>query len=210
MRIHPSRFEQMTALTDVALGILAGYAAFQVLQISRFKFTVWGCAFGLLAFSALCAALSHSFEMTQKTNERIWMPVNLSLGWTLALFVIGALMDLSGEALAKSALPSALTVGFLFFVVTVLRPGTFMIFIAYEAVAMLFSLGVYAFLFFNGTLPGAGWMLAGVFVTIAAAVAQALGQTGKSIVWYFDNNGVFHLIQMPGIVLLLAGLMASL
>ncbi|MEK6750764.1 MAG: hypothetical protein AABZ00_00750 [Chloroflexota bacterium] len=210
MKIHPSRFEQMTALTDVALGILAGCAAFQVLQILGFKSAVWGWAFGLLAFSALCAALSHSFEMTQKTNERIWMPVNLSLGWTLALFVVGALMDVSGGAIAKSALPSALTVGFLFFIVTILRPGTFMIFIAYEAVAMLFSLGVYAFLFFNGALPGAGWMLAGVFVTIMAAVVQAVGKTGKSIVWYFDNNGVFHLIQMIGIVLLLVGLKMSL
>ncbi len=85
-----------------------------------------------------------------------------------------------------------------------------MTFIAYETVAMLFSLGVYVFICFQGTLPGAGWMLTGVFVTIFAAVVQALGKTGKSIVWYFDNNGVFHLIQMIGIVLLLAGLKMSL
>ena len=210
MKIHPSRFEQMTALTDVALGILSGSAAFQVLQFSGFKSTVWGWAFALLAFSAFVAALAHSFEMTQKTNERLWMPINLSLGWTLSLFVVGALIDLSGDAIARAALPAALIVGLLFFVITVLRPGSFMTFIAYEAVAMLFSLGVYVFIFFKGTLPGAGWMLAGVFVTILAAVVQALGKTGKSIVWYFDNNGVFHLIQMIGIVLLLTGLKMSL
>ena len=210
MKIHPSRFEQMTALTDVALGILSSHAAFQVLQFSGFKSTVWGWAFALLAFSAFVAALAHSFEMTQKTNERLWMPINLSLGWVLSLFVVGALIDLSGDAMARTALPAALIVGLLFFVITVLRPGSFMTFIAYEAVAMLFSLGVYVFIFFQGTLPGAGWMLAGVFVTILAAVVQALGKTGKSIVWYFDNNGVFHLIQMIGIVLLLTGLKMSL
>lgn len=210
MKIHPSRFEQMTALTDVALGILSGSASFQVLQFSGFKSAVWGWAFALLAFSAFVAALAHSFEMTQKTNERLWMPINLSLGWTLSLFVVGALIDLNGDAIAKTALPAALIVGLLFFVITVLRPGSFMTFIAYEAVAMLFSLGVYVFIFFQGTLPGAGWMLAGVFVTILAAVVQALGKTGKSIVWYFDNNGVFHLIQMIGIVFLLAGLKMSL
>jgi hypothetical protein len=206
MKIHPSRFEQMTALTDVTLGILAGYAAFQVLQFSGFKSTVWGWAFALLAFSAFVAALAHGFEMTQKTNERLWMPINLSLGWTLSLFVVGALIDLGGDAIARTALPAALIVGLLFFVITILRPGSFMTFIAYEAVAMLFSLGVYVFIFFQGTLPGAGFMLAGVFVTILAAVVQALGKTGKSIIWYFDNNGVFHLIQMIGIVLLLVGL----
>ncbi len=210
MKIHPSRFEQMTALTDVALGILSSYAAFQVLQFSGFRSAVWGWAFGLLAFSAFVAALAHSFEMTQKTNERLWMPINLSLGWVLSLFVVGALIDLSGDAMARTALPAALIVGLLFFVITVLRPGSFMTFIAYEAVAMLFSLGVYVFIFFQGTLLGAGWMLAGVFVTILAAVVQALGKAGKSIVWYFDNNGVFHLIQMIGIVLLLVGLRMSL
>ena len=210
MKIHPSRFEQMTALTDVALGIFSGCAAFQVFQFSGFKSDVWGWAFGLLAFSAFVAALAHGFEMTQKMNERFWMPINLSLGWTLSLFVVGALIDLSGDAIARTALPAALIVGLLFFVITILRPGSFMTFIAYEAVAMIFSLGVYVFLFFQGTLFGAGFMLAGVFVTIFAAVVQAIGKTGKSIVWYFDNNGVFHLIQMVGVILLLVGLKMSL
>lgn len=210
MKIHPSRFEQMTALTDVALGFLAGYSAVQIFQFSSFKSAVWGWAFALLAFSAFAAALAHGFEMTQKTNERLWMPINLSLGWTLSLFVVGALIDLSGDAIAKTALPAALIVGLLFFVITILRPGSFMTFIAYEAVAMLFSLGAYVFIFFQGMLNGAGWMLAGVFITILAAVVQALGKVGKSIFWYFDNNGVFHLIQMIGIVLLLVGLKVSL
>jgi hypothetical protein len=50
-------------------------------------------------------------------------------------------------------------------------------------------------------------MVAGIFITILAAVIQATGKAGKAIFWYFDNNGVFHLIQMFGIVLLLAGLL---
>ena len=210
MKIHPSRFEQVTALTDVALGFLAGYVAIQVFQFSEFKSAVWVWAFALLAFSAFVAAFAHGFEMTQKMNDRLWMPINLSLGWTLSLFVVGALIDLSGDAIARTALPAALIVGLLFFVITILSPGSFMTFIAYEAVAMLFSLSVYVFLFFQGTLSGAGFMLAGVFVTILAAVVQAVWKTGKSIVWYFDNNGVFHLIQMIGIVLLLVGLRVSL
>jgi len=31
------------------------------------------------------------------------------------------------------------------------------------------------------------------------------GKAGKWIFWYFDNNGIFHLIQMIGLVLLLLG-----
>ena len=81
---------------------------------------MWGWAFALLAFSAFVAALAHGFEIF-KTNERLWMPINLSLGWTLSLFVVGALIDLSGDAIARTALPAALIVGLLFFLITILR-----------------------------------------------------------------------------------------
>jgi hypothetical protein len=210
MLIHSSPFERMTALTDIILGVLAVYVTAQIAQYTGFKAEVWAWAFGLLACSAFVAAISHGFEMSQKTNDRIWMPVNLSLGLALSLFVIGALLDLSGEALAKTALPFMLAAGFIFFLITVFIPGNFLVFIAYEAVAMLFSLGVYIFLAFNETLPGAGWMLAGVGVTIMAAVVQAIGKPGRSILWYFDNNGMFHWIQMLGLILLFVGLQTSL
>ncbi|MBI5944505.1 MAG: hypothetical protein HY864_09065 [Chloroflexi bacterium] len=210
MKIHSSRFEQTTALTDVFLGILSAYLAVQFIPLTGFKWDVWAWAFGLLAFSSLLGAAAHGFEMSQKINTRLWMPLNLSLGLVLGLFVVAALFDLSGEAVARSVLPFMIVAGFIFFLVTVFVPGTFMTFIAYEAAAMLFSLGVYGFLTFKGTLPGAGWMLAGVFVTIIAAVVQAVGRAGKSMLWNFDNNGMFHWIQMLGLALLAVGLKAAL
>jgi len=206
MSIHHSPFERVTAVTDVLMGLLAVYAAIQLAQFSGFKPDVWAWIFGLLAFSSFLGAAAHGFEMTKKTNDRFWMPINLSLGLALGLFVVGALFDLSGEPLARNSLPLMLVVGFGFFLVTVWKPGTFMTFIVYEAVAMLFALGVYVYLFFVSTLPGVEWMVAGVFVTILAAVVQATGKAGKGIFWYFDNNGIFHLIQMIGLFFLLAGL----
>jgi len=206
MLIHHSLFERVTAMTDIFMGLLAAYAASQLAQFSGFKSDVWAWTFGLLAFSSFLGAVAHGFEMTQKTNDRLWMPINLSLGLALGLFVVGALFDLGGEALARKSMPLMLVVGFGFFLVTVWKPGTFMTFIAYEAVAMLFALGAYVYLLFEGSLSNAGWMVAGIFVTILAAVIQATGKAGKAIFWYFDNNGVFHLIQMIGIVLLLIGL----
>jgi hypothetical protein len=206
MLIHHSPFERVTAVTDVLMGLLAAYAVFYLSQFTGFKSTVWAWTFGLLAFSSFLGAVAHGFVMTPKTNDRLWMPINLSLGLALGLFVVAALFDLSGEALARKSLPLMLVVGFGFFLVTVWKPGTFMTFIAYEAVAMLFALGAYAWLFFTSTVAGTGWMVAGVSVTIFAAVIQATGKAGKGIVWHFDNNGIFHLVQMVGLVLLLVGL----
>jgi len=206
MPIHHSPFERVTAITDVLMGLLAAYAVVHLAQFAGFKPAVWAWAFGLLAFSSFLGAVAHGFEMTPKTNDRLWMPINLSLGLALGLFVVAALFDLSGEALARKSLPLMLVVGFGFFLVTVWKPGTFMTFIAYEAAAMLFALGAYTWLVFTSAPAGAGWMLAGVSVTLVAAVIQAAGKAGKGIFWYFDNNGIFHLIQMVGLVFLLAGL----
>jgi hypothetical protein len=201
-----SPYEKVTAWTDVLMGILAGFVAFQLAQETGFKSAVWVGAFGLLAFSSFLGAAAHGFEMSRKANDRLWMPINLSLGLALGLFVVGALFDLSGERIARTTLPIMLAVGVGFFLFTLWKPGTFMTFIAYEALAMLFALGVYAYLFFMSVLAGAGWMLVGVLVTIVAAVVQATGKAGRGIFWYFDNNGVFHLIQMAGMVLLYVGL----
>lgn len=201
-----SPYERITAWTDIFMGTLAGFIAYRLSQISGFKYSVWTWVFALLAFSSILGAIAHGFEMPRKANDRLWMPINLSLGLALGLFVVGALFDLSGEMIARKALPLMLAIGFSFFLITVWKPGTFLTFIAYEAIAMLFSLGVYVYLVFTSSLVGAGWMVLGILVTIVAAVVQATGKAGKGIFWYFDNNGVFHLIQMAGMVLLWAGL----
>jgi hypothetical protein len=147
--------------------------------------------------------------MSERSNEMIWKPLNLSLGLALGLFVVGALYDLRGVETARTALPVMLVVGVLFFVITLLIPGKFIVFIIYEAVAMVFALSVYIFLF-SKAMVGAGWVVAGISVTIIAAAVQASGKAGESIIWHFDNNGVFHLIQIPGILLVLQGLLVSL
>lgn len=206
MLIHTSLFERVTSITDVFMGLLAAFAALSISQLAGFRSDLWAWTFGLLAISSLLGAVAHGFQMSQRTNDRLWMPINLSLGLALGLFVVAALFDLSGEQTARTALPVMLVVGVGFFLFTLWKPGTFKTFIAYEALAMLFALGVYFYLLFAGTLSGAGWLVAGILVTIIAAVVQATGKVGRGIFWYFDNNGVFHIIQIAGLILLWMGL----
>lgn len=208
MLIHHSPFERVTAINDVFMGLLAAFAALNISQLAGFRSDLWAWTFGLLAVSSFLGAVAHGFQMSQRTNDRLWMPINLSLGLTLGLFVVASLFDLGGEQLARVALPIMLAVGVGFFLFTLWKPGTFMTFLAYEALAMIFALGAYGYLFFNDSLAGAGWLAVGIFVTILAALVQATGKAGKGIVWYFDNNGVFHVVQMLGLVLLWLGLVA--
>ncbi len=206
MSIHSSRFEQVTALTDLALGLLASYAAIKLMSLTGFKSQIWMWAFALLACASFLGVIAHGIAMSQKTNDLLWKPLNLSLGLALGLFVVGATFDFSGEETARTILPFMLILGLIFFFITIIFPGTFLTFIIYEGIAMIFALGVYIFLSYTNALPNAAWMALGVFVTIVAAIVQAVGKTGKSMLWYFDNNGMFHLIQMIGLILLFEGL----
>jgi len=205
-----SAFERLTALTDFVMGCLVVYVLVQIRAWRGFKSTIWTWAFGLLAAASFIGAVAHGLAMSDATNNLLWQPLNLLLGLALGFFVVGAVFDFWGESTARKMIPVMVVLGVVFYLVTVLIPGTFLTFIAYESLAMFFALGVYIILTVKKSLAGAGWMTAGVLVTIVAAVVQAIGPNQQSIFWYFDNNGVFHLIQMVGVLLLLQGLKIGL
>jgi hypothetical protein len=49
-------------------------------------------------------------------------------------------------------------------------------------------------------------MAAGILVTIIAAVIQAIHTIKVIFIWQFDHNGIFHIVQMIGVVFLYKGL----
>jgi hypothetical protein len=103
-----------------------------------------------------------------------------------------------------------IALGVVFFVVTTVIQKGFLVFVVYEAVAMIGALAIYVRLVLARRLPGAFVMALGILVNILAAAVQASGSVGFTLVWKFDHNGVFHLIQMIGILLLYAGLRVAL
>ena len=81
----------------------------------------------------------------------------------------------------------------------------------YASLALFFALsGGYIWLAFKGRLGGSWIMILGIFITIIAGVIQASKTLSFTLIWSFDHNGVYHLIQMVGIVLLVAGLRKAL
>ena len=59
-------------------------------------------------------------------------------------------------------------------------------------------------------LAGAGLIAAGIILNLAAAAAQASGTILITVVWPFDHNSVFHIIQTVALVVLLLGLRRGL
>jgi len=206
--------EQTTAATDVILAIVALIVCIATYRSGKKsnprKGKIWAWAFGLLAFAAMTGAVAHGFQMSDQLNYFLWQPLNLALGLAVSMFVVGVAFDMTRGSLPKVVLPVMITTGTLFYLITLLFPGTFLVFILYEAIAMLFSLVVYIILGSQKRLHGAWLMALGIFITIIAAAIQATETVHLHCIWEFDFNGIFHLVQIVGLLVLFAGLRVDL
>jgi hypothetical protein len=213
VQLNPVPTELTTAATD---GLIAALAAIGVVLLwqrrerDRWRVGVWSWVFGLLAAAALLGAVVHGLVLSERMQALLWQPLFLSLGLVVALFVVAAVYDWRGRDAARRALPIMLVVALLFYAITRLASGTFLVFVLYEAAAMLFALAIYVALTVRHRLPGAGWIAAGVGLNIVAAAIQASGAVSVTIIWPFDHNGVFHLVQIVAIMVLMRGLATSL
>lgn len=213
MRRVDSPIERTTAATDAILAVLALAAAIYLPFIGQqhpWKANIWTSAFAVLAMAAALGAIAHGLHLSNIILTWMWRLLYLALGQVVALFMAGTVYDLLGAATARPLLPAMLLVGVIFFAFTLIRADTFFVFIIYQAVVMAFALGGYIWLALAGLLDGAWLMVVGILVTMIAAGVQAGRAVAFTFIWQFDHNGVYHLIQMVGIVLLAMGLRMAL
>ncbi len=142
-------------------------------------------------------------------HHRIWLALNMALSLAVSLFVVGVVYDLWGLEFSLTTLPILLIAGMGFYLSTLIYPGIFFLFIVYEVVALVFALGAYIFLAIHKDLPGAGLMATAILVSIIAAGIQANKSVILTFIWRFDHNGIYHLVQVLGLMLLLMGLRRS-
>ena len=205
--------ERTTAATNVLLAVLAIFGAQQLYRLRHqdpWKASLWIGAFTLLAVASLLGALAHAFTWPPRTRGLIVLALNAALGATIALFGTGALYDLAGRRAARLVLPVLLALALACLVIAQRSPGTVRVFILYESVAMLCALALYTWCALRGDAPGAWWMVAGILTSLLAAAIQVSRAIQVTVIWPFDHNGVFHLVQMVGVLLLLAGLRRGL
>ena len=212
MRLSPEITELTTAATDAAIAVLA-ILILLFLQRDRtacpFKTGLWSLIFGLLAIGSALGAVVHGLVLPEKVWLGLWQPLYLSLGVTVALFVVAAIGDWSGEQLARRLLVPAVIGGVFFYGMMVLLGGAFLFFVLYEALAMTTALVLYLLVWARKRLPGAWLMAAGVGLSLAAAAVQA-SDLAVTVIWPIDHNGLFHLVQIAAMLVLAAGLRVGL
>jgi hypothetical protein len=213
MGLNPVPTELTTAATDVVLAVLA-IACVRWLAVRRSsdpdKVTLWILVLALLAVASILGAVAHGLALSPGLVYLLWQPLFLSLGLVVALFVVAAVYDGFGPRAARRLLIPALLVGAAFYLLTLVFPGTFLVFVLYEAVAMLVALALYGRLAIRTGKRWAWLMVAGVALNILAAGIQATETVRVNLGVPLDHNGVFHLVQMVAIVAIVAGVGQSL
>jgi hypothetical protein len=198
MPLNPSPTELTTAATDAALGVLCVALLFRLRALrvrAAWKRSLWVWVLGLLGLASFLGAIAHGLDLSGSVRAVLWLPLYFSLGLTVALFLVGGVYDWRGEAAARAVLPWALGVAVGFFLLTRLSSGAFIVFVAYEAVALVAALAIYVWLAGAGRLPGAGMVTVGIGLSIVAAAVQA-STLGVRLIVPFDHNGLFHLVQL--------------
>ena len=207
--------ERTTAITDIILALIA-FGGILILRwgpvvfSELWKLNIWSAAFGLIGLAAAQGAVAHGLVTSRAAHNRIWHLLNLSLALAVAFFVTGVTYDLWGLAVCRKVLPAMLMAGLGFFAATLLYPGIFFIFIVYEGLALLFAFSAYIYLAVRDMMAGAGFMAAGILISILAAGIQANKSISLTVFWEFDHNGIYHIVQSVGLILLLVGLRKSL
>lgn len=166
---------------------------------------LWALVLGLLAAASTLGAVAHGLDLSDGVTFWLWQPLYLCLGLVVALFAIAAVYDGIGPQTARRLLMPALVLGAGFYAVTLLFPDTFLVFVVYEAIAMLLALALYVRLALRSRATWAWLMVLGIALNIVAAAIQATGSVHFTLLVPFDHNGVFHIVQMAAILVLVAG-----
>jgi len=160
----------------------------------------------VLALASALGAAAHGLVLPAGVTDALWQPLYLALGVTVALFVVGALRDWRGERVGRRAVLPMLAVALAFYGATRAMGGSFLAFVIYEAAALSFALAVFVALARSKRRGGAAAMAAALAVSLGAGLVQAADLGPVRLIWAFDHNGIYHLVQLVGLALLVAGL----
>ncbi|HKU62025.1 MAG TPA: hypothetical protein VJQ44_12455 [Gemmatimonadales bacterium] len=206
MELIASTTERTTAATDLVLALAAiGAVVALGRRAPSFARGVWQAALTAAAAGAALGAVAHGLALSAESRELLWQPLFLLLGVTVSLFVVGAVASWQGAGAARRLLPPMLGLAVLFYLATRLTGGDFLVFVLFQAGTLVFATIVYLRLGARG-VPGAGLVAAGLAVTLAAGAVQAMEGLELRLIWAFDHNGLYHLVQLVGLGLLTWGL----
>ncbi|MBA7606141.1 MAG: hypothetical protein GH143_01785 [Calditrichaeota bacterium] len=194
--------EPTTTITDFILGLEALVLA-AILFVSPHTFPslpYWIASLLCLGVAAVLAGLYHGFD-----RPASYTGVYFCISALMATLCLAVITDGFGEEMAHRLRWPVAGLALAFFLVAWIYPTRILAFAALLAVFLVLALVLYLHLMVTRALPGAGFLAAGI-ASLLIGAAMMLGNVGFTLIWTFDRNAVYHLVQMVGIVFFYLGL----
>ncbi|UCD38959.1 MAG: hypothetical protein JSW54_05640 [Fidelibacterota bacterium] len=194
--------EPTTAITDFLLG-LESFAFAALLTAGTYTFPslpYWTATLIMLGIAALLGGFAHGLA-----RFSIFAIIYPCLAILMTSFILATLVDSFGQELAHQVRWFIAFLALIFMLVAWRYPTRIRAYAVVLAALMILAFLLYLRQALTTTLPGSAYIAAGIATTILAA-ALLLKRARITLIWTFDHNGVYHLVQMVGVLFFYLGL----
>ena len=193
--------EPASALTDFVLGIIAIGAALGIQERGRACF-LWRLAFTFMGIAALMGGVHHGFLAPHEAIAKAsWAAVTVVIAISLSFVLAATVTIVLGEGKGRTLLAIRTASLIATLIVAVLGYATILTLMITESLVMVMVLVLWVQAW-RLRYPGVGMILLAIGASILAAVVKGSSLRTEFFGWDFDANALYHLAQMPGVVLL--------
>jgi len=183
MTIH----EPMTLATDYALAAVTGWLSVLLFRSTQRSQRFWAIAFAALALGAFLGGTWHGFVQ----SNLLWKATVLSVGVASFGMVVGS----ANAATRGKLLPILAAIKLAIYSGWMLFNDAFIFVVVDTAIAFAVVAALHLW-------KWNGWIVAGIAVSIVAALVQA---SGLALHQHFNHNDLYHVIQIAAMALLYRG-----
>ena len=192
--------EPASSVTDFALGVLAIGAALLVERKEQAHHH-WRLTFLFMGLAAILGGVHHGFIGPDGTLGAVsWAVISLTIAVAISFLLSATIASVLGEGRGRSLLIIRGVSLFAFFILVILGRATITTLVITEGLAMTMVVLLWLHAW-RLEQPGVALVLAAIGASVLAAAVRG-SSLHVTLGWEFDPNALYHLAQMPGIILL--------
>jgi len=196
IQLIESATERTTAATDLILAVeFLLFAIFFIQSASDNKRAAsWSIPFLLLAGAFLIGAIAHGFQMPEKTNRVLWLFLAGCSAFGLAHLVSASAGEWNPAWYKKSVI--GMSVAAIIFIGITVKFSSFTVYVVFIVITMTLMSWINAHCFKRSGNKKHVLIIFGAVLTVIASLLQLIKSIHFTIIWEFNYNGAFHLVQM--------------
>ena len=192
--------EPASSVTDFALGAMAIGAALMVARKDQASYH-WRLSFLFIGLAAILGGVHHGFIGPDSATGAVsWAVISLSIAVAISFLLSATIASVLGEGRGRPLLAIRGVSLLAFFIVVLLGRATISTLVITEGLAMIMVVLLWLHAW-RLEQPGVALVLVAIGASVLAAAVRG-SSVDVTLGWEFDTNALYHLAQMPGIILL--------